>query len=233
MSDLYSLKKAVYEANVRLFKSGLAVLTWGNVSAIDREKGLVVIKPSGVDYAELKPENMAVVDLNGNAVEGSLRPSSDTPTHLELYAAFKGIGAVVHTHSPFATAFAQAKRPITPYGTTHADCFYGEVPLTRGLTPEELGEYEKNTGKAIIEAFSGIDPASIPAVLVSSHGPFAWGKTPSNAVDNAITLEEVAKMAYYTLALSPEAARLGQHILDKHYFRKHGSNAYYGQGDHK
>ena len=233
MSDLYSLKKAVYEANVRLFESGLAVLTWGNVSAIDREKGLVVIKPSGVDYAELKPENMAVVDLCGNVAEESLRPSSDTPTHLELYSSFKDIGAVVHTHSPFATAFAQAKRPIIPYGTTHADCFYGEVPLTRELTGEELAEYEKNTGKAIIEAFAGKDPASIPAALVASHGPFAWGKSPAGAVDNAITLEEVAKMAYYTLALSPEAARLGQHILDKHYFRKHGANAYYGQGDHK
>ena len=233
MSDLYSLKKAVYEANVRLFKSGLAVLTWGNVSAIDREKGLVVIKPSGVDYAELKPENMAVVDLCGNVAEGSMRPSSDTPTHLELYSAFADVGAIVHTHSPFATAFAQAKRPIIPYGTTHADCFYGEVPLTRELTGEELAEYEKNTGKAIIEAFAGKDPASIPAALVASHGPFAWGKSPAGAVDNAITLEEVAKMAYYTLALSPEAARLGQHILDKHYFRKHGANAYYGQGDHK
>ena len=191
MSDLYSLKKAVYEANVRLFESGLAVLTWGNVSAIDREKGLVVIKPSGVDYAELKPDNMAVVYLDGKVAEGSLRPSSDTPTHLELYAAFKDIGAVVHTHSSFATAFAQAKRPIIPYGTTHADCFYGEVPLTRELKKEELAEYEKNTGKAIIEAFSGIDPASIPAALVASHGPFAWGKSPVNAVDNAITLEEV------------------------------------------
>lgn len=233
MSDLYSLKKAVYEANVRLFESGLAVLTWGNVSAIDREKGLVVIKPSGVDYAELKPDNMAVVYLDGKVAEGSLRPSSDTPTHLELYAAFKDIGAVVHTHSSFATAFAQAKRPIIPYGTTHADCFYGEVPLTRELKKEELAEYEKNTGKAIIEAFSGIDPASIPAVLVASHGPFAWGKTPVNAVDNAITLEEVAKMAYRTLTLAPDSARLGQHILDKHYFRKHGANAYYGQGDHK
>ena len=233
MSDLYSLKKAVYEANVRLFESGLAVLTWGNVSAIDREKGLVVIKPSGVDYAELKPDDMAVVYLDGTVAEGSLRPSSDTPTHLELYAAFKDIGAVVHTHSSFATAFAQAKRPIIPFGTTHADCFYGEVPLTRELRAEELAEYEKNTGKAIIEAFSGIDPASIPAVLVASHGPFAWGKSPVNAVDNAITLEEVAKMAYRTLTLAPDAARLGQHILDKHYFRKHGANAYYGQGEHK
>lgn len=233
MSDLYSLKKAVYEANVRLFESGLAVLTWGNVSAIDREKGLVVIKPSGVDYAELKPDDMAVVYLDGTVAEGSLRPSSDTPTHLELYAAFKDIGAVVHTHSSYATAFAQAKRTIIPFGTTHADCFYGEVPLTRELTGEELAEYEKNTGKAIIEAFAGIDPASIPAVLVASHGPFAWGKSPVNAVDNAITLEEVAKMAYRTLTLAPDSARLGQHILDKHYFRKHGANAYYGQGDHK
>ena len=233
MSDLYSLKKAVYEANVRLFESGLAVLTWGNVSAIDREQGIVVIKPSGVDYAELKPDNMAVVYLDGKVAEGSLRPSSDTPTHLELYAAFKDIGAVVHTHSSYATAFAQAKRPIIPYGTTHADCFYGEVPLTRDLKKEELAEYEKNTGKAIIEAFSGIDPASIPAVLVASHGPFAWGKSPVNAVDNAITLEEVAKMAYRTLTLAPDSARLGQHILDKHYFRKHGANAYYGQGEHK
>lgn len=233
MSDLYSLKKAVYEANVRLFESGLAVLTWGNVSAIDREKGLVVIKPSGVDYAELKPDDMAVVYLDGTVAEGSLRPSSDTPTHLELYAAFKDIGAVVHTHSSYATAFAQAKRTIIPFGTTHADCFYGEVPLTRELRTEELAEYEKNTGKAIIEAFSGIDPASIPAVLVASHGPFAWGKSPVNAVDNAITLEEVAKMAYRTLTLAPDSARLGQHILDKHYFRKHGANAYYGQGEHK
>lgn len=233
MSDLYLLKKAVYEANVRLFESGLAVLTWGNVSAIDREKGLVVIKPSGVDYAELKPDDMAVVYLDGTVAEGSLRPSSDTPTHLELYAAFKDIGAVVHTHSSYATAFAQAKRTIIPFGTTHADCFYGEVPLTRELRTEELAEYEKNTGKAIIEAFSGIDPASIPAVLVASHGPFAWGKSPVNAVDNAITLEEVAKMAYRTLTLAPDAARLGQHILDKHYYRKHGANAYYGQGEHK
>lgn len=233
MSELYLLKKAVYEANVRLFKSGLAVLTWGNVSAIDREKGLVVIKPSGVDYAALKPDDMAVVYLDGKVAEGSLRPSSDTPTHLELYAAFKDIGAVVHTHSPYATAFAQAKRPITPFGTTHADCFYGEVPLTRALAPEELGEYEKNTGKAIIEAFSGKDPVSVPAALVASHGPFVWGKTPVNAVDNAITLEEVAKMAYYTLALAPDTTRLEQHILDKHYFRKHGAGAYYGQGEHK
>lgn len=224
------LKKRVYEANLELVKYGLVVLTWGNVSAIDRAKGLVVIKPSGVDYKTMKAEDMVVVDLDGNVVEGNLRPSSDTPTHLALYKAFKDVGGICHTHSVNAVAFAQAGKPLQAYGTTHADTFYGDVPLTRSLTKDEIEkDYELNTGKVIIEAFKGIDPLSIPAVLVKNHGPFTWGTSPEKAVENALILETDAEMAIKTEKLNPNAKRVDQYLLDKHYLRKHGKNAYYGQ----
>ncbi len=227
---LEALKEKVYRANMELPEFGLVVYTWGNVSAIDRESGLVAIKPSGVDYAGMKPEDMVIVDLEGNVVEGTLRPSSDTPTHLELYKAFPGVGGVVHTHSSWATSWAQAGRGIPCYGTTHADYFYGEIPCARVLTPEEVeSAYEKNTGKVIIEAFEGRDPLSVPAVLCTSHGPFTWGKDAAEAVHNAVVLEEVAKMATRTEMLNPKAAPAVQYVQDKHYFRKHGANAYYGQ----
>ncbi|MCD8391040.1 MAG: L-ribulose-5-phosphate 4-epimerase [Firmicutes bacterium] len=225
------LKKEVCEANLDLPRYNLVTFTWGNVSAIDREKGLFVIKPSGVEYDKLRPEDMVVVDLDGNKVEGDLNPSSDTPTHLELYKAFPECGGIVHTHSPWATPFAQACRSIPPFGTTHADYFYGEIPATRLMTKEEIeGEYEKNTGLVIIETFKDKDPAAVPAVLVSNHGPFAWGTDAHNAVHNAVVLEEVAKMAIRTMELNPDMPPISQAILDKHYLRKHGANAYYGQG---
>ena len=227
---LEQLKEEVYRANMELPEHGLIVYTWGNVSAIDRESGLVVIKPSGVDYATMKPEDMVVVDLDGNVVEGRLRPSSDTPTHVELYKAFPGVGGVVHTHSSWATSWAQAGRSIPCYGTTHADYFYGEIPCARSLTKEEVETaYEKNTGKVIIEAFEGKDPLAVPGVLCTSHGPFTWGKNAAEAVHNAVVLEEVAKMATRTEMLRPDVKPAVQYVQDKHYFRKHGANAYYGQ----
>lgn len=232
MSYLHELKERVYKQNLELVRHNLVVLTWGNVSAIDRESGLVVIKPSGVDYSTMSVNDMVVVDLDGNRVEGRLNPSSDTPTHIELYKSFPDIGGVVHTHSLYATSFAQAGMGITAYGTTHADCFYGDVPCARALTKDEIeNEYEKNTGKVIVEAFKDLDYKAIPAVLIKNHGPFTWGKTPEKAVENAVTLEAVAKMAVNTALINPSAQRVDQYLLDKHYFRKHGKNAYYGQGD--
>jgi len=272
---LEALKEQVYEANMLLPKHGLITFTWGNVSAVDREKGVLVIKPSGVEYDVMKPEDMVVVDLeSGKTVEGKLNPSSDTPTHAELYKAFDGIGAVVHTHSRWATIFAQSGRGIPALGTTHGDYFYGEIPCTRKMTPEEIaGEYEKETGKVIIECFKKgvfakdasavhlsvphnfqsiienaadkmavediaevlpeptkeLSPTDIPAVLVHSHGPFAWGTDAKNAVHNAVVLEEVAMMAWHNLMMNPSLPAMQQELLDKHYLRKHGANAYYGQ----
>ena len=225
---LENLKQRVFEQNIALVKHGLVVLTWGNVSAKDPETGLVVIKPSGVPYDTMKAEDMVVVDLDGNVVDGTYRPSSDLPTHLYLYKQYPTLGGVVHTHSAYATAFAQSGRDITAYGTTHADAFYSNVPCTRALTDAEIDEaYEWNTGKVISETV--IDAEAIPAVLVKNHGVFTWGKTPEKAVENAVTLEEVAKMALFTEQLNPGTPRIKQHLLDKHYFRKHGKNAYYGQ----
>ena len=227
---LEALKKQVYEANMELPRRGLITYTWGNVSGIDRASGLFVIKPSGVDYDELKPEDMVVMDLDGNKVEGDYNPSSDTPTHLELYKAFAEVGGIVHTHSPWATSWAQAGRSIPCYGTTHADYFYGEIPCARSLTEEEInGEYEKNTGLVIIETFEGKNPMHIPGVLCANHGPFTWGTDADNAVHNAVVLEEVAKMACRTEQLMPGVAPTPQVIRDKHFLRKHGANAYYGQ----
>lgn len=227
---LNQLKQQVYEANRELVRAHLVILTWGNVSSIDREQGLVVIKPSGVAYQTMQPADMVVVDLKGNIVEGNLRPSSDLKTHLELYHAWPQIGAVVHTHSSYATMFAQADQEIPCFGTTHADYFYGSVPLSRALTAEEVKEdYEKNTGKVIIERFAKLDPVAMPGILVANHAPFVWGKNNDEAVKNAIILEEVAKMAWGTLQLNPQTKTIPQYILDKHYYRKHGTNAYYGQ----
>ncbi len=228
---LEELKKEVWAANLDLPKYGLVTFTWGNVSGIDREKGLFVIKPSGVEYDKLKPEDMVVMDLDGNKVEGELNPSSDTPTHLELYKAFPECGGIVHTHSEWATSFAQAGKPIPAFGTTHADYFYGEIPVTRLMTKEEIeGEYEKNTGTVIIETFKDLDPVAVPGVLVNNHGPFAWGTDAHNAVHNAVVMDEVAKMALRSMQLTPGLPQISQYILDKHYLRKHGANAYYGQG---
>ena len=226
---LEQLKKEVCEANILLKTSNLITLTWGNVSQIDRETGLVVIKPSGVDYDNMKPSDMVVVDLNGNKVEGDLNPSSDTPTHLELYRSFDSITAITHTHSRWATIFSQAGMPIKALGTTHADTFYGDVPCTRPMTKEEiLGEYEKETGKVIAELFNNETVAQIPAALVYSHGPFIWGDTAKKSVENAIVLEECAMMAWHTQKLNSEI-EIQKELLDKHYLRKHGKNAYYGQ----
>ena len=227
---LEELRKQVFEANLELNRKGLVVYTWGNVSGIDRGRGLVVIKPSGVDYETMTADQMVVVTLDGETVEGSLRPSSDLPTHLELYRRFPNIGGVAHTHSPFATAWAQAGMEIPCLGTTHADHFYGPVPCARALTQDEVEhEYEHNTGKVIVEAFAGLDPDAVPAVLVSQHGPFTWGKDPMDAVKNSVVLEEVAKMASVALGINQYAKPVPQYLLDKHYFRKHGKNAYYGQ----
>ncbi len=229
---LKELKRKVYEANMELPRRGLVTYTWGNVSGIDRERGLFVIKPSGVEYDALRPEDLVVLDLNGNKVEGDLNPSSDTKTHLVLYNAFPEIGGIVHTHSPHAVAWAQAGQDIPAYGTTHADYFYGPIPCARHLTQEELDEdYEKNTGNIIVETFQsrGIDPMAVPAVICHSHGPFTWGKDAAQAVYHAVVLEEVAKMAILTRQVDPSAAPAPQRILDKHYTRKHGPNAYYGQ----
>lgn len=228
---LNKLKKAVYEANLMLPKYGLITFTWGNVSVIDRESGLVVIKPSGVEYDNMTIDDMVVVDLEtGNVVEGKWKPSSDTPTHLELYSAFENVGGIVHTHSCWATSFAQAGMGIRPLGTTHGDYFYGEIPCTRAMTHEEItGEYEKETGRVIIETFKDFDPMTIPAVLVKNHGVFAWGKDAYDAVHNAVVLEEVAVMNYRTIQLNPTVENMKQELLDKHYLRKHGETAYYGQ----
>jgi L-ribulose-5-phosphate 4-epimerase len=229
---LERLKKEVLAANLQLPEHGLVTFTWGNVSGIDREQGLVVIKPSGVPYEELEVENLVVVTLNGEVVEGTLRPSSDTPTHLALYRAFRQIGGIVHTHSPWATSWAQAGRPIPALGTTHADYFYGEIPCTRALTKEEIERaYELETGNAIIETFERqvLDPVAMPGVLLSGHAPFSWGKDANQAVHNAVVLEEVAKMALNTLQLNPQSKPIDQFLLDKHYLRKHGAKAYYAQ----
>ncbi len=227
---LEALKQAVYEANMRLPGYGLVTFTWGNVSAIDSETKLVVIKPSGVEYERMKSEDMVVVDLDGNVVEGNLRPSSDTPTHVELYQAFPKLGGIVHTHSKWATAWAQAGVSIPCYGTTHADYFYGEIPCTRDLTPKEIEEgYERATGQVIAECFEGLDPVAVPGVLVCHHGPFTWGKDASEAVHNAVVLETLAEMAAHCKWINPQTAPVPKAQLDKHYYRKHGANAYYGQ----
>lgn len=229
---LEELKKEVLKANLELPKRNLITYTWGNVSGIDREKGLVVIKPSGVEYDVMTVDDLVVVDLDGSVVEGKLKPSSDTPTHLELYRKFKDIGGVVHTHSSWATTWAQAGKSITAYGTTHADYFYGKIPCTRKMTNEEIvGEYELNTGKVIVETFEKeeINPNFMPGVLVCSHGPFTWGKSPADAVHNSVVLEELAKMAYHTEMLNKNITNMQNELLDKHFLRKHGKNAYYGQ----
>ncbi|MGN0505247.1 MAG: L-ribulose-5-phosphate 4-epimerase [Lachnospiraceae bacterium] len=227
---LEQLKKEVYEANMELPKRGLVTYTWGNVSGIDRAAGLFVIKPSGVDYDALTPEDMVVVDLKGNVVEGKYRPSSDTATHLELYLAFPEVGGVVHTHSPWATSWAQAAREIPCYGTTHADYFYGNIPCARNLTKEEIDSgYEKHTGTVIIEAFADRNPMYTPGVLCANHGPFTWGKDAKEAVHNAVVLEEVAKMAARAEQLRADIKEAPKEMQDKHFFRKHGANAYYGQ----
>ena len=227
---LEKLKEEVYRANMDLPKYGLVTFTWGNVSGIDREKGLFVIKPSGVDYDELTPDDMVVMDLEGNKIEGRYKPSSDTPTHLELYKKYPEIGGVVHTHSPEATSWAQAGRSIPLYGTTHADYFYGEIPCARVLTQEEIDEgYETNTGLVIVETFQGKNPMHVPAVLCKNHGPFTWGKDAAEAVHNAVVLEEVAKMATRTELINPKVQPAPDRIRDKHFYRKHGANAYYGQ----
>lgn len=228
---LDDFKQEVYSANMLLPKYGLVTFTWGNVSGFDADSGLVVIKPSGVAYDTLKPEDMVVVDLEGKIVDGKLKPSSDTDTHLEIYRNFKGIQGVVHTHSPWATSFAQAGRPIVAYGTTHADYFSGNIPCSRDLTPEEIkGDYERNTGSVIIETFENLNPSYIPGVLIKSHGPFAWGCDAQNAVHNAVVLEEVAKMAYHTeMMMGKDPQPMAEVLLQKHFYRKHGDHAYYGQ----
>jgi L-ribulose-5-phosphate 4-epimerase len=229
-SDLDTLKEQVLEANLELVREGLVVFTFGNASGIDRNTGLVVIKPSGVDYSALKPSDMVVTDLEGKIIEGRLRPSSDLATHLLLYKAFAGIGGVVHTHSEHATAWAQAGLEIPAYGTTHADYFYGPVPVTAELTAEEIGgDYVLNTGVAITRRFQHLDPLAVPAVLVAGHAPFCWGKTPHDAAHNAAVLETVARMAYFTVTLRQACAGVSQALLDRHYFRKHGATATYGQ----
>ena len=227
---LEELKTEVYEANMELPRRGLVTYTWGNVSGIDRASGLFVIKPSGVDYDRLGPEDMVVMDLEGRQVEGTMRPSSDTPTHLELYKAFPQLGGIVHTHSTMATSWAQAGRALPCYGTTHADYFYGEIPCARNLTAEEIEEaYEKNTGLVIIETLQGKNPMHIPGILCKNHGPFTWGKSAAEAVHNAVVLEEISKMNFITEMLNPGVNPAPQCMQDKHFMRKHGPNAYYGQ----
>ncbi len=229
---LEKLKEKVLQANLDLVKHKLVLFTWGNVSEIDRESNLIVIKPSGVSYDDMTAEDMVVVDLNGKVVEGKLRPSSDTPTHIEFYKAFPNVGGVTHTHSTFATSWAQAGRDIPFYGTTHADYFYGDIPCARSLTKEEIeGEYEKNTGLVIIERFKkdNLNPIEVPGVLIKSHGVFAFGKDADGSVYNATVIEEVAKMAFITEQVNPNVQRADKFMMDKHYLRKHGKNAYYGQ----
>ncbi|MFC7681421.1 L-ribulose-5-phosphate 4-epimerase [Paenibacillus sp. GCM10028914] len=227
---LEALKEQVLEANLELPQHGLVTFTWGNVSGIDRDSGLFVIKPSGVPYEKLKAEHMVVMDLQGKVVEGNLRPSSDTPTHMILYRAFPDIGGIVHTHSPWGTSWAQSGRSLPAYGTTHADYFYGEIPVTRPMTKEEIeGDYELETGNVIVERFTELDPNMVPGVLVHAHAPFVWGKDAHNAVHNAVVLEEVAKIAARMMQLNPDTQPMDQALLDKHFLRKHGVNAYYGQ----
>ncbi|MCR5078539.1 MAG: L-ribulose-5-phosphate 4-epimerase [Bacilli bacterium] len=227
---LEELKKEVWETNLSLKRHGLIILTWGNASGIDREKGLMVIKPSGVPYETMQPSDMVVMDLEGKVIEGNLKPSSDAKTHIELYKAFPKIGSIIHTHSTYATCFAQAGMEIPPLGTTHADLFHGPVPITRELSLEEVNEdYEGNTGKVIIERFANLDYLALPGVLAKNHGPFVWGHSPKEALVNALTLEEIAKMAYLTLSLNKNSKPMQQYLLDKHYERKHGPKAYYGQ----
>lgn len=228
---LKKLKNEVYEANLSLVKHGLVLFTWGNVSAYDKQSGFVVIKPSGVDYKKMRSSDMVVVDLNGNIVEGKMKPSSDTPTHIEIYRAFSGVGAIVHTHSKWATALSQSRTDIPCLGTTHADNFYGDIPCTRLMTPSEIKDnYEKNTGLVIIDTFKSknIDPLQMGAVIVANHGPFSWGNTCKKAVENSIVMEYVAEMAFIAISRNPET-KIQQELVDKHYLRKHGDNAYYGQ----
>lgn len=226
---LDTLKKQVFDANIDLVKYGLVIFTWGNVSGIDREQGLVIIKPSGVSYDTMKPEDMVVVDLDGKVVEGKFKPSSDTPTHIVLYKAFPKVGGIVHTHSEWATSWAQAGMSIPALGTTHADYFYGDIPCTRKLSEKEIkSDYEVETGNVIVETFQSIDALDIPGVLVNGHGPFSWGTDAHNAVHNAVVMEQVAKMAHHTVSLT-SVKGIDQYLLDKHYMRKHGPNAYYGQ----
>jgi len=228
---LEELKERVCAANLRLVQEGLVILTWGNASGVSRRDGVMVIKPSGVPYEQMRPEHMVVVSLEtGEVVEGALRPSSDTPTHLVLYRAFSEIGGIVHTHSPYATIWAQARREIPPLGTTHADYFHGPIPCTRPLTPEEIAtDYEAHTGRVIVERFADLDPRRMPAVLVAGHAPFVWGETVEAAVETAIVLEYIARMALETLRLNASAEPIPEALLDKHFFRKHGPGAYYGQ----
>ncbi|MCY8142963.1 L-ribulose-5-phosphate 4-epimerase [Bacillus haynesii] len=227
---LESLKEQVLKANLQLEEYRLVTFTWGNVSGIDRENELVVIKPSGVKYSELKAEDLVVLNMDGEIVEGDLKPSSDTPTHLYLYRQFQSIGGIVHTHSPWATSWAQSGKDIPSLGTTHADYYHGNIPCTREMDPDEIrSQYELNTGKVIAEAFRHLDPLALPGVLVNNHGPFCWGKDALTAVHNAVVLEEVAKMAYRSLMLNPSLKPIKSALQDKHYFRKHGADAYYGQ----
>jgi L-ribulose-5-phosphate 4-epimerase len=227
---LQSLREEVLEANLELFRRGLAIYTFGNASGISRDEGLVVIKPSGVPYESMRAEELVATDLEGRVVEGGLRPSSDLPTHLALYRAFPALGGVAHTHSACATAWAQAGREIPCLGTTHADCFRGPIPVTAPLSPEEIQtDYELNTGRAIVKRFAGLDPTEMQAALVAGHGPFCWGASASQAAHNAVILEEIARIAYWTVTLDPAAAPLPSTLLDKHFFRKHGRGAYYGQ----
>jgi L-ribulose-5-phosphate 4-epimerase len=227
---LERLREEVLEANLELVRQGLVLYTFGNVSGIARDEGLVVIKPSGVPYAEMKPEHLVVTDLSGKIVEGRLRPSSDLPTHLVLYNQFAGIGGVAHTHSEYATAWAQARKAIPCFGTTHADYFHGPVPVTAAMSDGTIAEeYEKNTGHAIVESLKKTDPSATPGVLVANHGPFAWGADATAATHNAVILEAIARMAYFTLGINPAAKAVGHALHDKHYLRKHGKNAYYGQ----
>ena len=234
MKRLSDLRQAVLEANLELVRKGLALYTFGNASGISREDSLVIIKPSGVPYQQMKPEDLVITDLEGSVVEGKLRPSSDLPTHLILYKAFDSIGGVSHTHSEYATAWAQARQPIPCFGTTHADYFHGPVPVTEELTKEETSSnYEANTGQAIVRAFADLDFSSIPAVLVANHGAFTWGKDPATSAHHAVVLESIARMAYFTLSINPQAHPLGRFLHDKHYLRKHGTAAYYGQPKEK